>query len=450
MDSRKNTLEGAGDYIWLRYSTNLTIAGRDHTIEMGIPMPIGADEETREQLLREADAGMTQLASHVENRVAQMLQRVQPTQGTIPAPQPTAKPSVTPPPRPISRPPTSAPQPTAQPVPQSNSYRPASQPAPTSMQEEREAIQEQQPTPQNREVSVPPTRTTIGASMPTTGDVSGNLSIPQFIRHVKDQFDLNPIQAMEMLKLKSLSGINLREKLEQLQRLVGQEAGSAPDKTVATGTTDPKLKAVNSTNLEAKPSKPEEKKDAVPANTAPIPTVSPTPTPAKQPIPLRPTTPQSNSAASLAQTGSTATPQEPRSFGAVREERPSYGFDEELDLDDELEDIEGLDDLDLPRELTPQERVHAKNLVSKFRESQGAATANPARLKVLSNVAGGQVSDEQLQELTEGIWGISSLKKLKVDQVEALISWAKEDDFITDVDMVLALLEEEAIARGNR
>jgi hypothetical protein len=60
------------------------------------------------------------------------------------------------------------------------------------------------------------------------------------------------------------------------------------------------------------------------------------------------------------------------------------------------------------------------------------------------------VSEEQLQDLAEGIWGVSSFKKLKVDQVESLISWAKEDDFITDAEVVLLLLEEEAFARGNR
>jgi hypothetical protein len=100
--------------------------------------------------------------------------------------------------------------------------------------------------------------------------------------------------------------------------------------------------------------------------------------------------------------------------------------------------------------LTPQERLQARDLVSKFRESQGAAVANPARLRVLTNVTDGQVSEQEIQDLIQGIWGMSSVKKLKVDQVEALISWAKEDDFMTDVEIVLLLLEEEALARGNR
>jgi hypothetical protein len=62
---------------------------------------------------------------------------------------------------------------------------------------------------------------------------------------------------------------------------------------------------------------------------------------------------------------------------------------------------------------------------------------------VLHNVAGSQISDEQLQQLLQGLWATTMEKKLKVDQVEALISWAKEDDFVSEADAVLALLEEE-------
>jgi hypothetical protein len=69
---------------------------------------------------------------------------------------------------------------------------------------------------------------------------------------------------------------------------------------------------------------------------------------------------------------------------------------------------------------------------------------------VLDNVIGDQVTKEELQELVAGIWGASSLRKLKVDQLEGLISWAKEDDFVNDVAAVLILLEEENYARGNR
>ncbi len=443
MDGRKNMLEGAGDSIWLRYSTSITIAGRTRTIEIGIPMPIGADEEEREQLLREADEGMNQLTGHVENRIAQMLQRVQPTQGNIPAPTPIAKPSVAPPPRAVSRP-VSAPAPqqvaSQQNVPatsNTNTRIAASAQAPREIREERpeiapvssdqdeEVVQQNSPPPQQRTAAT-------GVSMPTTGDVSGNLSIPQFIRVVKDRFDLNPTQAMEMLKLKSLSGVNLREKLDQLQRLVGSDTNGASEKS---GESD-----ANSAVADEKPSKPVVKNEAPsskPANT-------PTQMSAKQPTPIRPPNVEMNSRPQSSRPPTTSNGRAPY-------------FDEEEDFEDVLASIEDdeLDESELAelgqqRELTPHERMHAKDLVSKFRESQGAAVANPARLKVLNNVTDGQISEEQLQDLAEGIWGVSSFKKLKVDQVESLISWAKEDDFMTDAEIVLLLLEEEAFARGNR
>ena len=405
-------------------------------------MPIGADEEEREQLLREADEGMNQLTGHVENRIAQMLQRVQPTQGNIPAPTPIAKPSVAPPPRAMSRP-VSAPAPQQVAPPQNvpvtsntNARLAASAQAPREIREERPEVapvspdREEEAVPQN---PPSPQRTaTMGVSMPTTGDVSGNLSIPQFIRVVKDRFDLNPTQAMEMLKLKSLSGVNLREKLDQLQRMQGLDTNSSSEKGSEGDTSV----------ADEKPSKPVVKNETSSSK----PTNMPTQTPAKQPTPIRPNT------------SGVETNNRPQASRPVTSNngRAPY-FDEEEDFEDVLAGIEEdeLDESELAalgqqRELTPHERMLAKDLVSKFRESQGAAVANPARLKVLNNVTDGQVSEEQLQDLAEGIWGVSSFKKLKVDQVESLISWAKEDDFMTDAEVVLLLLEEEAFARGNR
>lgn len=439
MDGRKNTLEGAGEYIWLRYSTTITLAGRPRTVEIGVPMPIGADEEAREQLLREADAGMNQVMGHVENRIAQLLQRVQPTQGNIPAPTPTAKPSVNPPPRPLARP-ASAPQVSQQNAPVTNNGGQRATPATATQppaREVRETRAEPLPASPVDEEGVAPqstSRGTTGVSMQTTGEVSGNLSIPQFIRVVKDRFDLNPTQAMEMLKLKSLSGVNLREKLDQLQRIVTPDANGeknttfAPDaafddeeKPVAASET-PSGKLANTANLSAATKPP------VRTNTSALETNG------RGQASRPPTTPNTSSG------------------------RNSKYFDEEEDFDDVLAELEEEGELDAnehaeqgeTHELTPQERLHAKNLISRFRESQGAAVANPARLRVLSNVTDGQISEEQTQDLIQGIWNMSSLKKLKVDQVELLISWAKEDDFMTDVEVVLMLLEEEALAGGNR
>src|SRR5205814_9175816 len=71
----KPTGKDGNPYIWLRYKTQFNAGGRTHTIEMGIPMPLGASAEMREQLIREAEIGMEQLTRRVENRVAQISQR---------------------------------------------------------------------------------------------------------------------------------------------------------------------------------------------------------------------------------------------------------------------------------------------------------------------------------------------------------------------------------------
>jgi hypothetical protein len=134
----------------------------------------------------------------------------------------------------------------------------------------------------------------------------------------------------------------------------------------------------------------------------------------------------------------------------VSELRPVFVFDEEINPDEEGALDDELDDLEESRELTLPERDRAKNLIRRLRESRGATPATAARLQVLDNVIGDQVTKEELQELVAGIWGASSLRKLKVDQLEGLISWAKEDDFVNDVAAVLILLEEENYARGNR
>src|SRR5438132_1325375 len=85
------TIAGDKPYIWLRYTTQFTTNGRTHTIEMGIPVPVGASAETREQLIREAEAGMEQLSRHVDQRVNQMLQRpARPQSTTLPASIPYA------------------------------------------------------------------------------------------------------------------------------------------------------------------------------------------------------------------------------------------------------------------------------------------------------------------------------------------------------------------------
>src|SRR6266478_2699452 len=96
--------------------------------------------------------------------------------------------------------------------------------------------------------------------------------------------------------------------------------------------------------------------------------------------------------------------------------------------------------------LSAEERLRARDIISKLQGLRGATSANPGRLTVLHNVVGSQISSEQLQQLLQGLWETTTEKKLKVEQVEALIAWAKEDDFVSEVEAValsrLALVDE--------
>jgi hypothetical protein len=399
MNGRINRLEGAGevrDYIWLRYGTQFTMNGRSHTVEMSVPMPIGADEEMREQLLREADAGMNQLAEHVENRVAQMLQRVQPTQGKIPTPAPIARSS--PQPRPASLPaPQTAPQPLQSGPVRTREAR-AEPVASAAATNARTYEKEYEDFPVANEVV---SRQNIGASMPSipAGDSSGNLSLQQFIGYIRENMGMNPKQAMDLLKIKTLSGINLREALEQLQKIAGQET--------ATTSTEQKIQETVSATRSVGDS-------SVAANTS-----------------LASSSESTNNVAKSLASGR---------GNSINEASPAYNsFAEEIEPeeDDELEDLEE------SREFTIHERVQAREKVSSLRELRGATVVNAGRLQALNNVAGSQISQQQIQDLIQGMWSVTSVKKLKVDQAEALISWAKEDDFVNEVEAVLSILEED-------
>jgi hypothetical protein len=378
---------GQGAYIWLRYATQFTSAGRTHTVEMGIPMPIGASEETRARLLREAEAGMKQLTEHVEQRVARVLQGSPQSTVVTPTPQPAEIP------KPVSRPAAvSAPLTTTQPS-QVAAHRAKDNTPARSLS--------------GNEVVVPPTRPHVGASMPSAPSLaqesSGHMTIRDFVSYIRENFGLNPNQAMSRLGLKSLSDVNLRAALMRLEAIMAQEAKSPDTSSAATTSSS----------------------DSIPA--ASVPPVS--------------------------ESGEQA------SRGTTYEDHPVLVFDEEVGPDEEEfggEDLPDLDEADesdevvLSHELTAQNLAQAKNKISRLRESRGATTASATRLQVLNTLISEQITQEQLKKIIDGVWGVTAPRRLKVDQLEELISWSKEDDFVSEVEAVLQVLEEERYARGNR
>ncbi len=386
-----NSLDTTGPYIWLRYATQYSKDGQTHTLEMSIPVPLGASPERREALIREAETAMHQLVSHVGQRVPQTA-----SQRHHQDPQAGQ--------RAVAR---SGPMQKSVP-PQQLRNKPAS--VSTSL-----PVDGQGRDPvlaRNEEALVPPTGPHSGASMPmtlgSTLESSGNLPLPEFIQYIHENLHLTPRQAMEMLKVKSLStGVNLREALERLRYLVAPTNANAQFEDRVESEVKPEHAwASLSTSLTAQ------------SQTQQFPHISHDETKGAE--------------------------------GHQLSEMPvsvSLRFDEE---EDPQEEEEKQANISLFHDFASEHLEYAHNKIRKLREYQGTTLVSLERLQVLGNVIAEQISQEQLQELIFGIWEVSTLQNVKVEQIEALISWAKQDDFVDEVKAALAVLQEDRYARGNR
>lgn len=412
---------GTEGYIWLRYATQYTLDGRTHTIEMGIPVPLGASAETRERLIREAQVGMDQLAGHVEQHASRLARR-QAGQGTAP---PAKAPNAAPPRAAVAAVVstiTPAAGPTGQPQPARERVQGAPAPgqAPAAGQSKEPAA-----THQNIPATTPPGQI----------DSSGSMAISQFLQYIKDNLRLDARRAMEMLKVKRLSGLNLREALEQLQRMVDQEASG--ESTIAP--VEEKQREGHLQGNQPGAASGESRSSSAPAPAAPSPAPAPLTSPASPrsvPAPVAQAQPVSN------------IPGIKEISGVVREVHAPLSFDEEVDIegDEELDFDEG----EFLPELSDQDRELAESILPRLRAARGSALASPQRLQVLNNVLGEQLTEEQLQLLLQGVWEAPNPRRLKNDQLETLISWAKEDDFVIEAEVVLAYLQDEDYARSDR
>ena len=391
-------------YIWLRYTTQFSAGGRTHTIEMGVPVPVGASAEMREQLIREAEIGMEQLARRVEHRAAQVAQR----SARPPEPQRTQAPT------PI-RPDQAALQ-----KENNRGATGASTPVGSGANTPAPAREGPQPLPLHEKQTAPVTVRQGGTvSMPVTpgiqGEANSNMKLSQFMQAIREAWGLNPKQAMDLLNVKTLNGMNYRDALRKLQLLV--EGNASSGERPATGDV-PKAPAT----IPAKPVEERPKQQ------------TPPPPQASQPKPA--SVPRAD-----VLTGPANIPVIPIKEEMIRETpKRVYKFDEE---DEELQEEE--------EQEHEEQKVIARIKLDELKEIRGTSPVSQGRLTVLQNVLNEQISGQELEYLIQQVWGVSSVKKLKVDQVEALISWAKEDFFVEEVEAVLALINgEEAHARRDR
>jgi len=400
MDTSRDKVTGTdgNPYIWLRYTTQFNVEGRIHTIEMGVPVPVGASAEMREQLIREAEIGMEQLTRRVENRVAQISQR----NTRPPEPQRTQAPATirsnqVPSQGQNNRSSTGTPNPVGS---KSTTPEPSREaPQPLSLHQ--------------KQSTTMPVRQSGTVSMPVTpgmqGEANSNMKLSQFMQAIRETWGLTPKQAMDLLNVKTLNGMNYREALRKLQSLV--EGNSRETSTSGT---------VNKASAVIQPKPAEER--ARPKEPLPLQGSQSVPPASSKPDALH---------------GPANIPVIPIKDEMIREEpRRVYKFDEELEEEKEEENQE--------------QKVIARIKLDELKEVRGTSLASQGRLTVLQNVLNSQISDEQLQHLIQHVWGVTHVKKLKVDQIEALISWAKEDYFVEEVEAVLALIDgEESHARSD-
>ena len=421
-----------GQYIWLRYSTQFTRGGQPHTIEMEIPVPVGASAEQREHLIREAEAGIEQLYRQIEKRGVGRGQ--QPPE--VSRPQAASAQATSSQPAPgvaAGRTPASSAQ-TGQAVGQANARDTSQAVSPAVKRDTAEAAA--------------PARSSIGSEMPVSPSLSstatGNIRLAEFIQIIRNDWALTPKDAMELLQVPNLNNMNYRELLRQLEPLVAQRNKAASKNTGnATNTT-----RTSSTPAAAAPRSPASSSPASPSNATRDASVRPAPSAAQSmPAPSASTTSRTSTpapasskpampAASPALDGPANIPVYPLPASTLREASRSYKFDEEEE-DDEAEEAQGGNSEDE----NGMSEALARIKIDDLRENRGTAIVSPARLTVLHNLLDSQISDEQFQQLIEGLWNINSDKKLKQDQVEALISWAKEDYFDDEVRAVIAVLK---------
>ncbi|WP_069804239.1 hypothetical protein [Thermogemmatispora onikobensis] len=450
-------ISAGGAYIWFHYKTQFAAQGRLHVIQVEVPVPVDASAEERERLLQEALAGLDQFSARLEQRLG-----------------PTAAPRKTP----VASSGEeggggrSAP---AHPAGEEGGRAPSARP--TGL---REPPAEMRPAAPARPASAPATSTEgqlppsasqlrrrMAPALPSTPGVFGNLNsdltLPQFLQILRDNFGIDSKQAMKLLGVRSLSNINLREALDQLRYLLAQRNATANRATSRAASESASSSAGSpsaslSLSEQAYPavfsqrewSQGRTREELIIGDRGPKDEEEEEEEEQEAGQGIEPSLPSQ-----LQQSEGDDDYQEEQEYifeeddgendrddwsqehgeeggggrgGYDREEERGGGEGEELNLESRGS-----------RQLSLQDRIHARTLLNKMREVRGNTPASQARLTVLWNVIGEQISEDELRELIGRIWGVAALKQLSIDQVEALISWAKQDNFDRDVAVILAL-----------
>lgn len=399
--------------IRLRYSRQFQSGGHTHTIDAEAVLPVGAGQEKREQVLHELEADVEQLARRIAQRA------VRPSGET--RSQPAIRPGA--------------------PVPRVTE--------PVRSQNEASA-----PPARNQAIGTPPPASPapVSESMPSTPTASSErpIRLADFISVINKRWNMSPKEAMDLLDVKSLDGLNYREALYALRDIKepkGPGESRGPQSSSSRTTQQkPVIEAPRQANRGSQPQQPAPRPPINQATTAASETRSqrlaalkdvakPAPSTAHIPALNPDAAPADRQPRERGQefAGSSKAPI-PIQIGVVRDiSSRAYKFEEEEEDEEELE---------LPEDENPN-RVGARLKLDELRGLRGSGSvASAGRQTVLSNVIDSQLSEQQLLKIIQAAWGINTKKKLKSDQIEELISWAKEDSFLEEAESMLALIEE--------
>jgi hypothetical protein len=362
-----------------------THEGQTRTFEIALPIRPDASPEEIARLLAQAEAGMAQLTTSLDRRIAG--EQVAPPRPTAPA-----------------SPHQAAPTHASESFPVANSHEPSASIAPEMEPETPPAAQSspRQAAPTPRPAPVP--------SAPQPVADGPDLTRPEFIAAI-GAIGLNPKEAMDRLGVRSLAGLNLRESLETLRRqsLQGESSPVAP--TASSAPAQARGEA-----LSVKPDRFDEEDDEALIFIEEGEDDEPLPAPSR----------------------STA--------GSKR--AAADAPDDELDDVPDFGPPPGARSRAAEPAATEPSTSQAARIIAKLRATHPGGIATADRQGAFANIIVAELGEPNAAALVRALWKLSP-EKLGPEQLDALIRWGKNDTFSEEAEEVLATLRAEQRSRSS-
>jgi hypothetical protein len=374
-----------GEHIWLRQSVTYSHEGQTRTLEIALPIRPDAPPEEIARLLAQAEAGMAQLTTSLDRRIAG--EQVAPPRPTAPVSPHQTEPARASEPSPVPY----AHEASVLPAPELEAETP-----PPAQSSPRQAAPRPRPAP--------------APSAPQPVADGPDLTRPEFIAAI-GALGLNPKEAMDRLGVRSLAGLNLRESLETLRRQSLQGEPSALGATASTAPAQARGEAlsVNADRFDEEDDEAlifiEEGEDDEPL-----------------PAPSRSTAGNRRVAADTQ--------------------------DDDLDDVPDFGPPPGARSRAVESGAAESSLSHAARIIAKLRAAHPGGIATADRQGAFANIIVAELGEPNAAALVRGLWKLSP-EKLGPEQLDALIRWGKDDTFSEEAEEVLATLRAEQRARTS-